>query len=184
MRGTGSPRRRDWLCLLGLCLAVVAADQAAKAAVVAALEIGDRVDIVPGLDIVHVTNPGIAFGFLADGPALILPVTVIALLAIVAWFGFEGGRRSRMWLPAGLLSGGAIGNLIDRLRLDHVTDFIDLPYWPSFNIADAAITVGVVILLFMVLLGSDPEPEAADRGDGSEPAVDGETEGGGRRAPA
>lgn len=178
MRRPGRPRTRDWVGLGALCLFVVAVDQASKAAVVAALDIGDRVDVVPGLEIVHVTNPGIAFGFLADGPGLILPVTLVALAAIVAWFGLEGGRRSRMWLPAGLLTGGAIGNLIDRLRLDHVTDFIDLPYWPSFNIADAAITVGVVILLVMVLFGSESEPEP-------EPDPDLErSDGEGRKAPA
>ncbi|UJA20092.1 signal peptidase II [Thermoleophilia bacterium SCSIO 60948] len=169
MRRPGRPRTRDWVGLGTLCLLVVAIDQASKAAIVASLEIGERVDVVPGLDIVHVTNPGIAFGFLSDGPGLILPVTLVALAAIVVWFAFEGGRRSRMWLPAGLLTGGAIGNLIDRLRLDHVTDFIDLPYWPSFNVADAAITVGVVILLVMVMFGpetgSEPDPER-ERPDG------------------
>lgn len=171
MRRPGAPGRRDWFLLAGLCAFVIAVDQASKAAVIASLEIGERIDIAPGLDLVHVTNPGIAFGFLSEGPALILPVTLVALLAILAWFGLEGGRRRLMWLPAGLLTGGAIGNLIDRLRLDHVTDFIDLPYWPSFNLADAAITIGVVVLLVMVMFGSESDPERDPGGaEGSEDA--------------
>lgn len=150
--------------MLALAGAVAALDQASKALLVARLERGDEVSVIPGLlQLVHVHNPGIAFGLFDQGPGLILPVTALALAGIVAWFALEGGRRSAMWIPVGLLAGGAVGNLIDRVRLDHVTDFIDLPYWPSFNLADAAITVGVSALIAMALFA----PSGGGRGGAS-----------------
>jgi signal peptidase II len=73
-------------------------------------------------------------------------VTVAALAALIAWFASDPARPA-MWLAAGLLTGGALGNLADRLRDGAVTDFIDPPSWPAFNVADIAITLGVVVLL-------------------------------------
>jgi signal peptidase II len=125
---------------------VVAVDQATKGLLRGELARGEHRDLILGFELSHVTNSGIAFGALegaADG--LVLGVTAAALALIVGWFTVAGDRRG-MWLGVGLLVGGAIGNLIDRLRLDGVTDFIDPPYWPAFNIADVAITAGVVVL--------------------------------------
>ena len=90
-------------------------------------------------------NSGIAFGFLADGGALLVVGTAVALLALVVFFVTHTGRPL-VWLPTGLLLGGAIGNLIDRARDGSVTDFVKFPHFPAFNVADMAITVGVLAL--------------------------------------
>jgi len=152
--------------LLGV--AVVVVDQASKAVLRAALERGERRDLVAFLDLVHVRNTGIAFGFLADGGALLVAGTAVALIALMI---FVAGHATRplVWLPAGLLLGGAAGNLLDRLRQGYVTDFLKLPGWPAFNVADIAITLGVVTLIY-VLEGPPRRREAERR---AEPAVDG-----------
>ena len=87
-------------------------------------------------------TPGIAFGFLSDGGALLVVGTALALLALVVFFATHTGRPL-VWLPTGLLLGGAIGNLIDRARAGSVTDFVKFPHFPAFNVADMAITFGV-----------------------------------------
>jgi signal peptidase II len=128
---------------------VVALDQLAKALVRSALELGERHDIVLGVKLVNVRNSGIAFGFLSDGGALLVVGTAIALLALVFFFVTNSGRPL-VWLPTGLLLGGAIGNLIDRAREGSVTDFVKLPHFPAFNVADIAITAGVLALIFVL----------------------------------
>ena len=129
---------------------VLALDQAAKAALVATLEPGERRDLALGIDLVRVTNEGIAFGLLDDGGSLVLAVTGLSLLLIAAWFA-TGPGRPMLWLGVGLLLGGALGNLLDRLRGEGVTDFLDPPLWPAFNLADVAITAGVAVLLISAL---------------------------------
>lgn len=139
-----------WRALGATAAAVVVADQVTKAAVRARLEPGEMVDLMLGLSLVNVRNRGIAFGLLADGGALLIVVTLAALVLLGAYFALHAERRG-MWLATGFICGGAIGNLADRLREGAVTDFVDLPAWPAFNIADVAITVGVVLLLLFGL---------------------------------
>lgn len=153
----GSTARRGWGAALGLALCVVALDQLVKGVIRRALEPGERVDVLLGVDLTLVENRGIAFGFLGDGGTLVLVVTAAALLAMLAWFA-ASPNRAGLWLAVGLLTGGALGNLIDRVRLDAVTDFIDPPFWPAFNVADIAITLGAIALVLSVLLGDEPEP--------------------------
>ena len=98
------------------------------------------------------SNSGIAFGFLAGGGALLVAGMAVALIALLAFFATHAGRRL-IWLPTGLLLGGAFGNLIDRARDGSVTDFLKLPHWPAFNVADIAITCGVVALILVVERG-------------------------------
>lgn len=143
--------QRSWLRMLVLAVLVVGLDQATKGIVRGSLAPGEHEDLILGFDLVYVSNSGIAFGALegaADG--IVLAVTAVALALIVGWFALAGEHRG-MWVGVGLLVGGAIGNLIDRLRLDAVTDFIDPPMWPAFNVADVAITFGVVILVLAAL---------------------------------
>jgi signal peptidase II len=140
--------RGDWARALALIVAVVAADQATKAVVEAEVERGDHLSLVLGFDLVHVKNEGIAFGFLGDGGALVLVVTLAALVLVVGWFLLAPAQRG-VWVAVGLLVGGALGNLIDRIGDDGVTDFIDPPLWPAFNVADVAITAGVVVLIWI-----------------------------------
>jgi signal peptidase II len=129
--------------------ATVAADQASKALVRSSIERGDGVDLFLGIDIVNVRNRGIAFGLFADGGALLVAFAVVALAALLVFFARHRDTRL-VWLPTGLLIGGAAGNLIDRARDGAVTDFIDLPAWPAFNLADVAITAGVLTLLYVL----------------------------------
>ena len=129
--------------------AVVVADQATKALVRARVELGHRDGIFPGVELVHVRNRGVAFGLFSDGGVVLVAIGVISVLALLAFFATHS-RRPLVWLPTGLLLGGAAGNLIDRLRQGFVTDFIDLPLWPAFNVADACITIGVLSLLYVL----------------------------------
>ncbi|HEY7075503.1 MAG TPA: signal peptidase II [Solirubrobacteraceae bacterium] len=129
--------------------AVVAADQLTKALVRAQIAPGEEVKVVPGVHLVRASNSGIAFSQLAGGGALVVVVALIALCALLAFFLTHLHRRL-VWLPTGLLIGGAAGNLIDRIRLGAVTDFVKLPHWPAFNLADACITVGVITLVYVL----------------------------------
>ena len=137
--------------LAAACVAagVVALDQLTKALVRGGMELGERADLVAGIRLVNVRNSGVAFGFLADGGALLVVGTALALLALVVFFVTHTGR-SLVWLPTGLLLGGATGNLIDRAREGSVTDFVKFPHFPAFNVADMAITVGVLALIYVL----------------------------------
>jgi signal peptidase II len=148
-----------------VALVAIALDQLAKALVRARLEPGERVELIGGVDLVRVGNRGIAFGLLDDAGALVIVLAAGAFGALLIVFLSASDRRG-LWLPIGLLAGGAIGNLIDRAREGAVTDFIDLGPWPAFNLADVEITLGVVILVWMYAFGADVEPEP--EGDGHE----------------
>ena len=147
--------------LAAACVAatVVALDQLTKALVRGSLELGEGAELVAGIRLVNVRNSGVAFGFLADGGALLVVGAALALLALVVFFVTHTGR-SLVWLPTGLLLGGATGNLIDRAREGSVTDFVKLPHFPAFNVADMAITLGVVALIY-VLEGPHRRRDAA-----------------------
>jgi signal peptidase II len=132
-----------------LAVAVVAADQGSKALVRSGIDVGDRDGVFPGVELVHVRNRGVAFGLFAEGGIVLVAVAVVCVTALLAFFATHS-RRPLVWLPTGLLLGGAAGNLIDRLRDSFVTDFIDLPLWPAFNVADMAITFGVLSLLYVL----------------------------------
>jgi signal peptidase II len=129
--------------------ATVAADQAVKALVRTTIDRGDRVDLILGIDLVNVRNRGIAFGMFSEGGILLVLFAVAALVALLVFF-VRHRDRPLVWLPTGLLIGGATGNLIDRTREGAVTDWFDLPYWPAFNLADVAITFGVLTLLYVL----------------------------------
>jgi signal peptidase II len=142
-------RARSTLRALVVIASVIALDQAAKALVRATLERGDSRELLPGVRLVNVRNEGVAFGLLDDGGALLVVIGGAALLALLAFFALHAGRPL-VWLPTGLLIGGATGNLADRIREGAVTDFVKLPAWPAFNVADVAITVGVLALLYVL----------------------------------
>ena len=128
---------------------VLAVDQVTKAIVRDAIGRGERVDVLPGVDLVNTRNSGIAFGLFSDGGAILAVIAALALLGLLVFFVTHLDRRL-VWLPVGLLVAGASGNLIDRAREGSVTDFIDLPLWPAFNVADMAITFGVLALLYVL----------------------------------
>jgi len=118
-----------------------------------ALDAGERHDVIGPLSFVNVHNRGVAFGFLGDGGALVLVVTLAALALLLAYFG-RHAERPLLWLPTGLVLGGALGNLVDRIHQGYVTDFIHVPHWPAFNVADMCITGGVVALVLVLELGA------------------------------
>ena len=132
-----------------VAVVVVAADQAVKALVRSSIDRGDAVDLILGIKFVNVRNSGIAFGAFAGGGALLVIFALVALTALLVFF-FRHRDRPLVWLPTGLLIGGAAGNLIDRIAEGSVTDFIDFPAWPAFNVADIAITFGVLSLLYVL----------------------------------
>jgi signal peptidase II len=154
-----SASARAW-CLAGaLAALVIAADQAAKAAIEAHLVPGEDVDVLGPLGLTLAHNRGVAFG-LAGGAGAPLILVTLAALAVVAYFFAREPARPGMWVATGLLAGGAIGNLADRVRAGAVTDYVDLSPWPPFNLADVAITAGV--LLFVLLYLRDSGRERAD----------------------
>jgi signal peptidase II len=130
-------------------VAVVGLDQATKALVRDSIVRGDEHAVFPAVTLVNTRNTGVAFGLFSNGGALVAIVTAVALGALLVFFTLHR-NRPLAWLPTGLLLGGAAGNLIDRMREDAVTDFIKLPLWPAFNVADMAITFGVLSLLYVL----------------------------------
>ena len=152
-----SPAARGWLRVLGLAIVVIAVDQATKAIAAATLGPGERVDLVLGFELADVRNTGIAFGLLADGQSLVLALTAAALVLIVGYFALNPSRPG-LWIGVGLLVGGAVGNLTDRVRVHEVVDFIDPPAWPAFNVADIAIVAGILVIVLI----HRPHPGAAD----------------------
>lgn len=143
---------------LGRAAAVAAVavtiDQLSKGIVRGQVSPGERVDLPGGIEIVRVANQGIAFGLLDDAGSLVLVIAAATFAILLGAFLLSAERRG-LWLPIGLLAGGAVGNLIDRIREGAVTDFIDPPRWPAFNVADATITAGVLLLVFIYLLGAE-----------------------------
>jgi signal peptidase II len=131
----------------------IAADQAVKALVRATIERGEGVDLILGIELVNARNRGIAFGLFPGGGIVLVVFAVAALVALLVFF-VRHQDRPLVWLPTGLLIGGAAGNLIDRIREGAVTDWFDLSWFPAFNIADVAITFGVLTLLLVLEHGA------------------------------
>ena len=158
----------QWLALLTVAAAAIVADQLTKQVVGRTLALGDSVGIIGPFSIHHVQNSGIAFGLFASRTALVIVVTAVAV-GLMLWFFARSGRRHPV-LPValGLVLGGSIANLIDRVRLGHVTDFLDLVAWPAFNLADTFIVVGVAILFGALVLADRPHRTHGKRdGDAS-----------------
>lgn len=144
-----SPRGRTW-SRAGLLLgAVLLSDQFSKAVVKDRVALGSEDSVFPLVTLVHTKNRGVAFSALEDQTAIVIAVISVALLALVAYV-WHNAARPGIWVPAGLLLGGALGNVVDRIRDGEVTDFIKLPGWPAFNGADIAITFGVLALLYVI----------------------------------
>lgn len=141
-----STRRRTRLVVAVAALAVTV-DQAVKAAIVSELAVGERIELLPGLALVSVRNRGIAFGLLSDAQEwLVIAVTLVALAILIGVFT-RAAVGPWGWTGVGLVAGGALGNLADRVRGGSVVDYIKFDFWPAFNFADAAITIGVLLLL-------------------------------------
>jgi signal peptidase II len=146
-----------WFGLLAIAFAAIVADQVTKQIVVSQLALGESVHVVGPLEVRHVTNPGIAFGLFSSWATAVTILTALAVGWMLFYFARSGARHPVLPVALGLLVGGSLANLIDRLRLGHVTDFLDLRFWPAFNLADAFIVVGVAILL-VALVSAERQP--------------------------
>src|SRR5207244_8461179 len=126
--------------------AVVGADQLSKHLVRGSITAGEEHKLLPGIELVNTRNRGVAFGFLPGSHTSVTILIAVALAALLLYFA-RHTTRPWIWLPTGMLLGGALGNIIDRARLGAVTDFVKLPLgWPPFNLADVSITFGILLL--------------------------------------
>ena len=146
---------RAWRLAGALAGLVLVLDQAAKAVVESELVLGEDVDVLGPVELTLSHNAGIAFGLAGGGGALLVALTGLAVLAIGFVFSREP-TRPWMWVAVGLLAGGALGNLVDRIRTGVVTDYIQVGSWPAFNLADVAVTVGVVLFALSYLHEEKP----------------------------
>ena len=144
----------QWLALLVVAGTAIVADQLTKSIVSARLRLGDAVASIGPFSIHHVQNSGIAFGLFADSTTAVIVLTMAAVAAMLIFFARSAQRPPLLPVALGLVIGGSVANLVDRVRLGHVTDFIDFDYWPAFNLADTFIVVGVA-LLFVSFVASD-----------------------------
>lgn len=143
----------QWLSL-GLVVGVaLVADQVTKHVVASQLTVGDEIAVAGPFSIHHVHNSGIAFGLFAGVTGMVIALTAVAVTWMLVFFARSGARHPVLPVALGLLIGGSVSNLADRIRLGHVTDFLDLRYWPAFNLADMCIVVGVALLLGTMLSG-------------------------------
>lgn len=137
-----------------VAFAVFACDQISKALVVSRMYPGERVELLSFVSLERTTNSGIAFGLAGDVPAVVLILVAVLIVVVLLILGTQLNWPGS-GLAIGLILGGALGNLFDRAVRGSVVDFIDLPHWPTFNIADIAITVGVVLLILGSLRSSE-----------------------------
>jgi signal peptidase II len=152
----------QWAGLVAVAVAAVIADQVTKHVITSTLSLDDSVHVVGPLSIHHVQNSGIAFGLFSSATAVVTIVTSIAIVWMIVFFARSGSRHPVLPAALGLVIGGSLSNLVDRVRLHHVTDFIDLKYWPAFNLADTFIVVGVTILLGALIV-ADRAPKQPRR---------------------
>jgi len=138
---------------------VLVLDQVTKHTLGTWIKPGQVRHVIPGVTLVYERNTGVAFSFLAGSGALVYVVIGAVVLALVGFLWAQPGRRL-LWLPTGMLTGGAVGNLIDRVARGSVIDFIKLPHWPAFNLADTSITFGAIILALVLEWG--PREHASD----------------------
>jgi signal peptidase II len=152
----------QWSGLTAVVAAAVAGDQVTKYVVRSHLRLDESVKVLGPFTIHRVQNSGIAFGLFESATAIVTVLTALAVGWMLVFFARSGSRHPVLPAALGLLIGGSISNLVDRVRLGHVTDFLDLRWWPAFNLADSFIVVGVAILL-LTLVAADRPPTQPKR---------------------
>ena len=140
-------RTEHWVGLAAVAVAAIVADQLTKHVVASEVGLDDEVKVLGPFTIHHVQNSGIAFGLFSSATAAVIVLTLVAIGWMIAYFARSGARHPLLPVAVGLLIGGSVSNLADRVRLGHVTDFLDFRYWPAFNLADSFIVIGVLVLL-------------------------------------
>jgi signal peptidase II len=141
-----------------VAVVVIFADQLTKALVRARIDRFEEVDLILGIKLIHTRNTGVAFSMFSGGGPLVVIIACVALAALLIFF-ITHLKTRLIWLPVGMLLGGAAGNLIDRARIGAVTDFAKIPHWPAFNVADIGVTFGVIILIFVLEKYAKHEPD-------------------------
>jgi signal peptidase II len=147
----------QWLGLVAVALAAVFADQITKHVVSDNLSLDEGLHVAGPFSIHHVQNSGIAFGLFASATVVVIALTAVAVGWMLLFFARSGARHPILPAALGLVIGGSLSNLVDRVRVGHVTDFLDFRYWPAFNLADSFIVIGVFVL-FLSLLLADRKP--------------------------
>ena len=158
----------QWLALAAIALAAVAADQITKHVVASHLRLEQGIHVVGPFTIRHVENSGIAFGLFAHATSAVIVLTGLAVAWMLGYFARSGARHPILPVALGLVIGGSVSNLFDRVRLGFVTDFLDFRYWPAFNLADSFIVIGVGILLAAFVLAEREPQRQRDTGAGSQ----------------
>jgi signal peptidase II len=148
----------QWVSLGVIAVTALVGDQLTKYIVSSRLSLDDSVHIVGPFSIHHVHNSGIAFGLFSNATPIVTALTAIAVGWMLLFFARSGARHPILPIALGLLIGGSASNLLDRVRLGHVTDFLDFEFWPAFNLADTFIVLGVLILLAALLLPQRQRP--------------------------
>ena len=143
----------QWVAYAAIVLVTIAADQVTKAIARDSFTPNDPFEVLPFLHFTNTWNTGIAFGQFRDNQIIVIALSFVAIVWMLVYFARSGGRSPLLPVSLGLLTGGAASNLFDRLTQGHVTDFIEFPRFPVFNLADSAITVGVILLLIVLLAG-------------------------------
>ncbi len=146
--------RAQWIALVVIAGTAIVADQLTKVVVSAQLPIGETAVSIGPFSIHHVQNTGIAFGLFSNSTSVVIALTAVAVGAMLVFFARTAQRHPLIPIALGLVIGGSVANLLDRVRLGHVTDFLDFAYWPAFNLADTFIVVGVG-LLFASFVAAD-----------------------------
>jgi signal peptidase II len=147
-----------WLSLLVIAGAAVGADQLTKRIVTGTLAVDEGVSVVGPLTIHHVRNSGIAFGLFASRTSAVIALTTIAVGAMILFYARSAQRHPLLPVALGLVLGGSLSNLADRVFLGYVTDFIDFRWWPAFNLADTFIVVGVALLFWSFVAADRASP--------------------------
>jgi signal peptidase II len=141
----------EWVGLVAVAVVAVAADQITKSLATRTIGRGEVVELLPFFDLRRIKNTGIAFGQFTQQQSIVMVLTVAAIAWMFVFFA-RSGARSPFFPPAvGMLAGGALSNLVDRIRDGGVTDFLHIHHWPIFNLADSFIVVGVALLLLGLL---------------------------------
>jgi signal peptidase II len=156
------PGVAGWTGLGVIALAAIVADQVTKSAISSSLRLGESVDVAPTLSLWHVRNDGIAFGIFTKRLPVVIGLTGLALFWMLAYFARSGARHTLTPVAIGLLLGGSVSNLIDRIRNGYVTDFIYLHWFSAFNAADSFIVVGVALLLYSLFRGDEQQHEPSE----------------------
>jgi len=148
-----------------IMLVTLLLDQFSKYLITSRMLLGESLPIFPPVFyITYILNPGAAFGILANRTNFFIVLSLLVIVAVLVMYRYLPKGKTLMTLAIGLVVGGALGNLIDRVRLGHVIDFLDFRVWPIFNLADAAIVIGAVLIIIDIWRSDKVKQQRVDAG--------------------